>query len=294
MVRKNTATRFRKSYRRRRNGVLRKRKIFSRKSATSQARQIYALNKKVNRMYRSIKPEIQTFDTVSYGNLTKLWEPAESGNTYRGYYQQIPLFYYLKQTDRWNFEGNLCRCKNVKLTFTLAPGAGAIGAADLIYRITILRTRGPLDLNSLPPIQSTFSTNSGVVSIKYLVNGPLNDNITAQGKIVRDIKGRLSKNQNRLTVKRSVILPGFTMRRPNTDDGSNFSSIMRGEYVIGVSFGWTSLSIDQDASEVSSAFKIQKEMDVKIAYIDDNVQDLERNRRHNNPNLVPIDDTEMK
>lgn len=190
-----------KKYRKKKK-TLSKARIFGKKSAKSQAKQIYALNKKVNYIQKTTAPETKVFknvlfyfDNLSGGNL--LSEYHHRFDLYKERILNTSLKKYLE------IDGNLLRVKNIYIygyfglkswTYltTTTPQTELNVPKDAYLKVTVARvikgsTNYPNTLyESLPNISSTGTDaqfDEGV-PISY-INGPMKDGITSQIQILK-------------------------------------------------------------------------------------------------------------
>lgn len=166
--------------------------IFGHKNAKSQAKQIYKLNKKINKIQYLTKPET----IVKSGELVNIWNTSngqlggtlQSEKHSRWYLYEEGLFGKLS----YNIKGNLIRTNNITLY-------GYFGVRDLIerfddenydvdptayLRITVAKVGA--NSTSLPSIihQSFDTTNPN--GDYGLINGPLIKDVSASLKIIKD------------------------------------------------------------------------------------------------------------
>lgn len=260
--------------------TLKKSNIFRSKSAKSQAKQIFALNKKINNVYKNIKPETCIYDNYRIQGFNMSFQ-GDTTQTYQGRTFQKPIFKHCigDGTTPFVINGNLLRIYNTKLQLNFHRNATA-SAFDWAMRITILKMRKFTDLGNMEFIhQGTraaydYNTNNNDYNnhIQRAVYGPLNDNITTYGKIILDkkykVKGGndalLTKNIN-YTFKRNVL------RKNETLTGSD---IPGGEYLLCVTFGF--IPYDDSAGNISESSLTNFSLGIKIAYIDELEGDTRR------------------
>ena len=265
--------------------TLKKSTIFGKKSAKSQAKQIYALNKKVNAIQKYTKPEIQTlYVSEDSGLMQESFSPSADNTHYRGHVSHFMLFRNLMAGSNpvWNFNGNLVRIqKRIKLMIKFAAHAGGLLDGKLIYRIVIMRMNGPQDNNSFSGLFNTGIYEDDEDDIRSVIYGPLATDITTQGKIIYNKIGSFSDKEKEPVFTKYINLYGGVYRRNAdiTQDVGRYGLYLKGDYLIGIAYGWTSQNIDADASHVLSRDKITVSIGCKFGYIDDNDTTPSENRR---------------
>lgn len=138
----------RKTYRRRnyRRKQLSTRTIFSKTSAKSQAKQIYALRKRVNALARINAPELKVKDTspVSFTLNSGAWS-----DSYKAWTLQWPEM----GTEDFQRTGSAFRVKNLMIRLNLeyynnsATGYHASESSGTPVRVIVVRTVGPVPYN---------------------------------------------------------------------------------------------------------------------------------------------------
>lgn len=289
---------FYKKYYKRKYKTLKKSNIFRKKSAKSQATQIYALNKKINRIYKQTAPEIHTYVTNQLNGFNKVFQGTQTDND-NGFFQQNGIISRLFNSSghfagdpgddkSFSFKGNLLRVKGITLNlhFTRMSVASTLtGNENPIYtarevgsqekvgvvRITILRLSNSINsVNSMNYIHRLYkreASPAGVIwNTEDTVYGPLNDTITTMGKVIYDRKFRMGYYGNAFSYRNVKInLKGGTYRRPE-----NFTenSIMGRDYIMCITYGLsgpgasdTHFMVAGDVLELNTA--------CKIAYVDD-------------------------
>lgn len=182
--------------------TLTKSNIFGKKSAKSQAKQIYALNKKVNYIQKTTAPETKTFTNVLFyfdnWNGSQLLD--EYHHRYDLYKERVLNHTFKKYLE---VDGDLLRVKNIYLYgyFGLKswdyltdtdPQVNLNVPKDAYLKVTVARViKGsnnfPNSLYSSLPNISSDGTNIGLeegVPISY-INGPMKDGITSQLQILK-------------------------------------------------------------------------------------------------------------
>ena len=178
---------------------LSKSNIFGKKSAKNQAKQIYALNKKVNYIQKTTSPETKTysqvltyFDTYDAAHSTLLTEYHRRYNLYADRILNTGMSKYLK------IDGDLLRVKNIYLYgyFGLkdygekvVEGAVLPPPKDAYLKITVCRviksgTNYPDRL--YPPLENLGNSVAYSEGIPISqINGPMIDGTTAQLQVLK-------------------------------------------------------------------------------------------------------------
>lgn len=263
----------------RKRKTLKKSNIFSRKSAKSQAKQIYALNKKINHIQKLTKPEIQTFYlSEESGLLNQSFAVPYDNHDYRGHITHFRLFKNLLDGNQaaqlpapFKFSGNMFRIQNkIKLWVKISAGKAAVQTAKLIYRIVVMRMNGPGDQNSQSPLFNVREYEASIRDIKTVIYGPLMPNITQQGKIVYNKVGSFDNTNKEPMIYIPIYLYGGIMRKNPIGTTHYYSTVLKNDYMIGIAYGWTSKYID---GEVSGVYHVTNDINVgigcKFAYVDD-------------------------
>ena len=268
----------------RRKSALKKSNIFGKKTAKSQAKQIYALNKKVNRIYRNTAPEKQPFylsEDVNYFQYSD-FTPANVDNTKRGRFWKSVLLHHMltgfsaQNPAVWSFDGQLCRIPGkIKLMIKInGPSSLSSYLDKIIYRITIGRLKAPCDTSSFGNLMRAESAvDHDVEDVRSLIYGPLAKEITTQYNIVYDKTGSFSDKYRAPSITIPIYLNGGVYRKDAKTNNTNYASIMKGDYVVNICAGWTSRSVDTDAGTLVQTQAISVSMGCKFAYVDDNDHD---------------------
>ena len=208
MVRKYTATRFRKKgYKK---NVLRKGNIFKNKSSRSQARQIYALNKKVNYIQKTTKPEMcLSNSSIVYHRFTSSNMPVNeyhdkfylyrdnilpnitiNGDMFRVKFIKLFGMFGIYNDTTLEGEWSVSTSKNlverqpmsayIRIVVCRLKQAG-MSYSDVIQRITTPNPRS--DDNDLSTMRDL-----------YPINGPLIEDITSNYKILKNKVIKVSNN----------------------------------------------------------------------------------------------------
>lgn len=170
--------------------TLKKSNIFSKKSAKSQAKQIYALNKKINRIEYKTKPEIICKDCYMWSSVDKGYSesaPQSEFHTYSYLYEEN-LFNASKIN--YQMKGNMLRPYNITLygSFQNCLYEYNLDGTPLkvpltgYLRIIVCKLDGGNQGRYPVQITKNFSSETDY----GLINGPLVSDITASLKIVKD------------------------------------------------------------------------------------------------------------
>ena len=183
--------RYKRSYKRRyKKSRLTKSKIFSKKSAKSQASQIYTLSKRINKVYKMTKPDIDT--------LTKTLTPStsltfSSTSVVNYLLASIPI---VDNTLLSSLGSSLdyINIRNIKFQFLYRYNNLGDTSQPIYIRITFLKLR--TGANAFPAASTIFSEQSD----PYIkVRGPLHLGLYDTGtKIVGDYKFMISKSKPNL------------------------------------------------------------------------------------------------
>ncbi len=197
-------TRRNRRYSRRRNSRLSTRRIFSRTSAKSQASQIATLRNRVNKVYKSCKPEIKTIyappETITY-----------SSSSVSSYYRIYPLALPTLGTGDNNRTGNKIYVKNCAVYlsmeyFNTSPtGFHDSESAGAQYRVLIGQFRSPVASTIVPSIDSLFENPGGTgAAYTQMALSPLKVGVSAQYSIIKDIRGTITSDRNQKMLKINV------------------------------------------------------------------------------------------
>lgn len=175
--------------------------LYTHRSAKSQASQIYLLNKKVNSVYKSIKPDI---DTV-VGPANPSTSLTFQSNAVAAFLlASIPI---IDNNTLNNLGQNLdfINIRNVKFQFLYRYSSISANTQPIYIRLTFLKLR--VGATAFPAASTIFSEN-GDPYIK--VRGPLHMNLYDTGyKIVGDYKFKITKDNPNLDFK--VNFKGFRL-----------------------------------------------------------------------------------
>lgn len=175
--------------------------LYTHRSAKSQASQIYSLNKKVNSVYKSIKPDIDT--VIGPGNpSTSLTFQQNSVAAF--ILASIPI---IDNNTLGNLGQNLdfINIRNVRFQFLYRFNSLSDSTQPIYIRLTFLKLR--IGTTSFPSATSIFSENAD----PYVkVRGPLHMNLYDTGyKIVGDYKYKITKSNPNLDFK--ISFKGFRL-----------------------------------------------------------------------------------
>lgn len=195
----------------RRNGTRRyKRKtlsksaVYSRTSARSQARQIYALKRRVSSLSRSVRPElkIKDFSPETFDLHNAAWT-----NSYQSYTLQWPS----QGDEPTERVGAAFRIKALQIRLNLeyyndsTTGYHAGESAGTPVRIIVIRTVGPVTASFTTSLD-TLLQHSGYSNADYTARSisPFKRAVTEQYKILADKTITLTSDKNQQSVYFSV------------------------------------------------------------------------------------------
>lgn len=171
------------------------RNIYSNKSAKSQSKQIYALKKRINKVYRACKPEYKIYDGL---NTTYNFSSSDITNTYKIIYWESNL----EGVSDTTHIGNKVRSIAFDTYFTgeyynnSNTGYHGTESSGSPFRIIILQRKAPS--NDSISISDVLSTSGGS-GANYTMQAicPLQKGITEQFNVLLDKKiiFTTSKNQ---------------------------------------------------------------------------------------------------
>ena len=253
--------------------TLSKSNIFSRKSAKSQASQIFALNRRISRLEKKTKPEIEPYINKDIPDFHTSFMGDET-TTETGTIVQYPLISDLHSEsgdDKFNIYKNLIRIQDIKLYLKISRNVHS-KPHDILGRITIMKLNKVSSVRDIKfihniegfPNEAAQHTYEG--NFSNIVNGPLNKDITTFGKIVYDRKFKMKGSDDaRMTYQRNIKLFGQTIRKPN---GYAWPDILTNDYVICISYGFVPLSY-QLVETLTEEDIICCELGTKISYVDE-------------------------
>lgn len=243
MAPNRTATRYnKKGYKKK---TLRKGNIFKNKSATSQAKQIYALNKKINYIEKKTKPEIKTRTTAlcdrlftTDGNLgsygAKEWH-------YSVYCYQQRLF--PAEYGNYQLKGNMLRPQTLTIFGCFenknhnAEVGGKIYNVPLTGYIRIIVCKLTGGNQGSYPDQITRSYGNTLDPNEPdigLITGPLIPNITSGLKIIKNKVIKIDNMRETRMFKIKIRNPGV-FRQPPTAVPSQIKTC-KNEYLIYIQY----------------------------------------------------------
>lgn len=270
----------RRTYKRynRRYRTLSKKNIFMKKNAKSQAKQIYALNKRISKIEKATKPEILIYRQMNLSSYRTSYS-ASNTNATVGFTTQNPLVSYLNAVaspdpERFDIKGNLVRIQDIKLYLNIRRSIHS-KPYDIIGRVTILKlgkVSSNRDLNWLhhmpvgtggPHSNSTVSRTGNLYEIVY---GPLAEDITSIGKIVYDKKFKMKGSDDaKNTLDWKIKLFGQTMRKSN---GYDWPDLLTNDYIMCITAGFNPVAYDTNDTLTNQDI-ICMEVGTKISFIDE-------------------------
>lgn len=187
----------RKSSRRGRKISYSRYSTYRHRSSKAQARQIYGLSKKINSVYRKLKPETQILSINPDSSVEVKYTSA--GDT--------PIKSTIMELTSLTGGVNYVKIINIKLYLMAAftnPDDSQVGEGDLAtenvyFRLVVFRCRG--DASSAPSVDQIINSwarqnapSTDVLSEKAKWFGPLRSGVTTQYKILLDRKFVLTQN----------------------------------------------------------------------------------------------------
>ena len=204
----------------RRNKALSTSRIFGKTGAKSQAKQIYALRKSVNRLNRRFKPEIKTLTTQATGF-------TFTNETASGTYKSFPGTAPTQGDGRTNRDGDKIFVKNLTWYFTFEyyddydPTQPSLDSAGAMIRIIIGQYKENRSGLTVPTPDDVISNYSGTgANYTHNIVSPLKPNITETYRILKDYKCKITESNNQKMFKLSV--------KPGTyrfDDANKFNNV---------------------------------------------------------------------
>lgn len=198
----------RKSYRRRR-GYRRtkfsKFNLYRKSGAKSQAMQIYSLNKKVNRIYRNVRQDIDTYSSVQFGSDILGFTPSSSGSTHVSSAAILGsnTFNLLKvDVGTQTVEPDSLLVKDMTIYVNMRFNGIADTTQPLYMRMVIVKLT--MNKEATLAYSQIFGEDSQAIGI---VRGPLHKGVKDSGyKIIRDYKWIMT--QQRPTIDKKIKLKG--------------------------------------------------------------------------------------
>lgn len=263
---------------------LKKSNIFSKKSARSQAKQIYALNKKVNKIQRLTKPELYIYENGESNVVTGHYQPYNQ-TTYQGCNLQYGILNEIMKNETMPFKisGGMARIQSLKLTISFVRTAAAVNHLDTIGRLTILKQK-----KSVGGSVRIHNTNSYLIqTLNPVVYGPLKSDCTEWGQIIYDRTFKMKKDVGGMDKIIRLNLKPFTLRLREDNEGGLISYDPDCEFIICITMGHIGIQTAGD--------DIYFRCGVKIAYIDDNFDNSSsKTRTIKDLNPALDEDTENK
>ena len=238
--------------------TLRARNIFGKKSASSQAKQIYALNKRVNYINKHMKPETKLHETLLFRRIFTQDGTLDS-DTLRAYDDKCilfkeRLFKNFDGTDGYQMLGNILRPYNFTITgifsnkcysyvhdYTATSVSQDVPMTGYLKIFVCRLLRG--DMSSLPSKLTKSWDPDGTDA--GLVVGPLNDRISGSLKIVRTKLIKVNNKNPAKCFKITVKNPGTYKRTLSTAATYNLN-----EYVIYYQYFSPDLLVSNDGANV--------------------------------------------
>lgn len=235
------------------------------------------MNKKVNRIQKKTKPETliyEDMDLTQYHNgLT-----CNADNTQFGYTCQKALFTELvhdNTAEKFPMLGSMTRINDVKLYFNFRR-SGYADCPDIYGRITILKMSKVASVRDMDWIHYTPSRYNSVYdsdgflirtneNINDIVFGPLTNDISSIGKVVKDVKFKMRGGGDPvLNLNKKIKLFGQTLRKSSA---YGYPDILQNDYYICYTIGFSSFSYDQ-ATTFTSIDTICTQFGLKAGFIE--------------------------
>lgn len=216
--------------------TLKKSNIFSRRSPKAQAKQIYSLNKKVNYIQRTTKPELQVKNgNIMYQRFLNNGQPEIFHHQRWFLYEDVIMNANTPATSRINLQGSMMRVKSIKLfgqfgvyNDTSLSGPWAVQTSKNLIendpstaylRIVVCRMKKgggktPTDIFYENPNENALGGTA--YDCSYVINGPLQKGVSAQLDIIKDkkIKVDISHPYKLYSMKLSAKKLGYIYRKP--------------------------------------------------------------------------------
>lgn len=226
-----------KSSSKKNKNTLSKKNVFGKKSAKSQAKQIYALDKKIKRVYKEVAPEIKTFNkNLINVNTTYNSDNIQDYNSVIGVYKDM---LNVENEKHYEIKGNMMRIRNVMLYGNFSFNRGMVSLErdnvdlgktynDTPYaayiRIIVCKIKKGGGYNYPLKITEDANVNAsldGSIKSLSLINGPLIENISSTLSIV---KQKIIKINSSNPSKMFKIKLGSSMIHKNNLTGGHFDS----------------------------------------------------------------------
>lgn len=259
---------YRRRYTRRRNGrsrTLSSYRIATRTSARSQARQIYALNKRISAIQRRTKPEIK----VKFFNNPPVTPTfASSNSSYNQFYAVNPNLMGTGETQNDPIDGSFCRQLSCNIYFHSHYTSPSTSNQPVCYRLVGIQTRttraeAPNFLDVFTFAQNTSSgfdpnaiLNNNEAQTAF--NGPLREGLARTAKVLFDRKFYLSfqRPQINATIKLKRLMNWYL--NSNINYGNPPESVAKGQIYVFL------IAYSQNTTATGYTFDIN----AKIAYTD--------------------------
>lgn len=214
---------YRRNYRRYRRGTSRlsTSRVLTRRSSIAQARQIIALRRRVNRVYKATKPEVKVFTGTTR---TQTYTNNLGSDTYSATLLAAPQ---QQGTDDFQFVGNLVSVRNLRLLVNAEynitennsvdePSFHKGEASFASLRIIVVQPKQPTTPTvSTPPLAEIISYNASSgndYSLRYI--SPLARNFSTKYKLLADAK--IPLNVNSPEKNRVINIRPFSIRYSQT------------------------------------------------------------------------------
>lgn len=209
----------RKSYRKN----LSTKRIFSKRSSLSQARQIYALKRKVSAMNRRLRPEVKTL----YHNAESFTLSSDQiGNTFKSWVIDMPP----QGTGESERIGDLISLKNIQLNFTFeyynnsSTGYHDSESSGAPLRIIVGQFKSAGNYQSPPSINGVLEEYGGSgAAYTNQVLSPLRKSQTEFSRILLDKRFVMTTSRNQRIMRLNVRPKNY---RINSNDSVNKVWIM--------------------------------------------------------------------
>lgn len=243
--------RFRR-YKRNRSRKLSTRNIFSNRSAKSQANQIYALNRRVSRISKAMRPEIKTY--ISTSN-SRNYTSDLLGNIYGEYvFPNIP-----QGSGESQRVGDIIRVKNWNIYISMEyfnnsdTGYHNSESSGAQWRLICLQPRNTVVRGSLEITDLIHNASNSGSDYTLMGLAPLVEGITSDYYILYDRHGTITSDSNQRMIK--VSLNNVRPIRWTSQEGESNLPL----FVIVI----TGLHYDSNFTETVQVSSLQK-----IAYTD--------------------------
>lgn len=192
---------FSRKYHRKSSKRLSSRNIYMNRSARSQALQIASLRNRINRVYKSCRPEIKTIVT----NSETITYTSESTSSY---YRMYPMTAPVLGTGDKDRIGNSIRVKNGVLYLSMeyfnssTTGYHNTESSGCQFRIIIGQFKSRAASSSIPSIDNLleYPSNHGPEYTQLAIS-PLKEGLTNSFAILKDIRGILTSDRNQKIMK---------------------------------------------------------------------------------------------